>query len=69
MEMVAQGLGNHLKLEQREHLFKLLEQVSSAESRRIAAKALGLVGSLSLDSLLVMSMLIFIFLGDFISLH
>ncbi|XXG89228.1 hypothetical protein AAC387_Pa12g1282 [Persea americana] len=47
MEMVAQGLGNHLKLEQREHLFKLLEQVSSAESRRIAAKALGLDATVS----------------------
>lgn len=60
MEMVAQGLGNHLKREQREHLFKLLEQVSSAESQRIAAKALGLVSRVSLDSLFML-MLIFIF--------
>ncbi|RWR96844.1 hypothetical protein CKAN_02624700 [Cinnamomum micranthum f. kanehirae] len=47
MEMVAQGLGNHLKREQREHLFKLLELVSSAESQRIAAKALGLDATVS----------------------
>lgn len=42
MEMVAQGLQKHLRLEQREHLLKLLEQVCVIESQRIAIEALGL---------------------------
>ncbi|XP_058094069.1 uncharacterized protein LOC131240066 [Magnolia sinica] len=42
MEMVARGLEKHLKLEQREHLLKLLEGVCRAENQRIAVEALGL---------------------------
>ncbi|KAL5991010.1 hypothetical protein ACLOJK_011916 [Asimina triloba] len=42
MEMVARGLGRHLKLEHREHLLKLLEGVCGSENQRVAAEALGL---------------------------
>lgn len=42
IEMVASGLRKNLKLEQREHLLNLLEEVSNSEGRRIAAAALGL---------------------------
>ncbi|KAI3723372.1 hypothetical protein L2E82_34894 [Cichorium intybus] len=42
MEMVANGLEKHLKLEQREYLLKMLIGVSSEENRRSLVEALGL---------------------------
>ncbi|KAJ4839334.1 hypothetical protein Tsubulata_029969 [Turnera subulata] len=45
MEMVARGLGKHLKLEQREILMRKFTTVCSEESHRSAADALGLVSS------------------------
>lgn len=42
MEMVARGLENHLRLEQREYLLDMVLEVCLEESRRSLAEALGL---------------------------
>lgn len=42
MEMVANGLEKHLKLEQREHLMNLYVEVCGEETHRSVAEALGL---------------------------
>ncbi|KAJ8755227.1 hypothetical protein K2173_019025 [Erythroxylum novogranatense] len=45
MEMVARGLGKHLKVEQREILMNMFTAVCNEESHRSAAEALGLMFS------------------------
>lgn len=54
MEMVAQGLKKHLKMEQREFLMSMLVGFCSEQSQKRAAEALGLVGSTSLLANFVM---------------
>lgn len=45
MEMVARGLEQHLKVEQRKFLLNMIAEVCGEASRRSVAEALGLVHS------------------------
>lgn len=42
MEMVAQGLGRHLSLDERKHLLQMYVKVSGSATERVASEALGL---------------------------
>lgn len=42
MEMVAQGLGRHLSLDERKHLLQMYLKVGSSGTQRIASEALGI---------------------------